>query len=127
MCLEPSIYTLAGSQQTMQVRISTTTRFRTGKTRGNPDMYLGEFLRPLHDLGRGRLGSGEGGMLVLLHELLLSCETSAVGSYTNKVSHLKVKLVTCVSGILKKTIAQLIKCNCSACVPLPSVFPPQIV
>ena len=77
-------------------------------------MHLGEQLRPLHDLGRGRLGSGEGGMLVLLHELLLSCETSAVGIRTNSVSHLKVKLVTCVSGVLKKAIAQLIKCNCSA-------------
>jgi hypothetical protein len=52
-------------------------------------------------------------LLVLLHELLLSFETSAGGIRTNSVSHLNVKLVTCFSGVLKKIIAQLIKCNCS--------------
>jgi hypothetical protein len=34
-------------------------------------MQLGEQMRPVRHLGRGRLGSGEGDMLGLLHELLL--------------------------------------------------------
>jgi hypothetical protein len=58
-------------------------------------MQMGECLSPLHDLSRGRLGSGEGDMLGLLHDLLLSGETSAVGSRTNSVSHLKGKIMKC--------------------------------
>ena len=71
-------------------------------------MQLGEQLHPLYDLGRGRLGSVESGMLVLLHDLLLSVETSAVGIRTNRVSHLKGKIATCFSGVLMKIIAQLL-------------------
>ncbi len=76
-------------------------------------MQLGERLRPVHNLGRGRLGSGEGDMVGLLHDFLLSGETSAVGSRTNSVSHLKVKIVKRFSRVLKQAIVQLIKCNCS--------------
>jgi hypothetical protein len=60
-------------------------------------------------VGQGRLGSSEGGMLVLLHDLLLSGENAVVGSRTNSMSHLKVKIVKCFSGILKKASAQLTK------------------
>ena len=82
----------------LKVRQGTTTRFWPGKAGGNPGMQLGERLRPLHNLGRGRLGSGEGDMLELLHDFLLSVETSAVGIHTNRVSHLKVKIVKRFSG-----------------------------
>jgi hypothetical protein len=52
-------------------------------------------------------------MLVLLHDFLLSGETSAVGIRTNSMSHLKGKIVKDFSGVLKKAIAQFRKCNCS--------------
>jgi hypothetical protein len=52
-------------------------------------------------------------MLGLLHELLLSVEASAVGIHTNRVPHLKVKIVKRFSAGLKKAIAQFRKCNCS--------------
>jgi hypothetical protein len=110
----PAIFALAGTQQALQVRQGTTTRFWSGKASGNPGMQLGEQMRPLYNLGRGRLGSGEDDMLGLLHDFLLSGETSAVGSRTNRVSHLKVKIVKRFSGVLKQAIVQLIKCNCSA-------------
>ena len=42
-----------------------------------------------------------------------SGEASAVGMHTNRVPHLKVKLVKRFSAGLKKFIDQLIKCNCS--------------
>ncbi len=115
----PAIFALAGTKPALRVRQSTTARFWSGKARGNPDMQLGERLSPLRDLDRGRLGSGEGDMLGLLHDLLLSGETSAVGSSTNSVSHLKVKIVKRFSAVLKQAIAQFIKCNCSGffCVP----------
>src|SRR5260221_13858586 len=108
----PAILALAATKPALQVRQSTTTRFRSGKARGNPRMQVGECLSPLHDLGRGRLGSGEGAMLGLLHGLLLLVEASAVAIRTNSVPHLKVKLVKCFSEGLKKAIAQFIKCNC---------------
>jgi hypothetical protein len=82
-------------------------------------MQVGEGLSPLHDLGRGRLGSGEGDMLGLLHDLLLSGETSAVGIRTNRVPHLHMKIVKCFSGGLKQSIAQFIKCNCSSNASIP--------
>src|SRR5258706_2160080 len=110
----PAILALAATQQALQVRQSTTTRFRSGKARGNPRMQVGECLSALHDLGRGRLGSGEGDMLGLLHGLLLFVEASTVDIRTNSVPHLKGKIVTCFSEGLKKAIAQFIKCNCSA-------------
>jgi hypothetical protein len=94
----PAIFALAGTQQALKVRQGTTTRFWPGKAGGNPGMQLGERLRPLHNLGRGRLGSGEGDMLGLLHDFLLSVETSDVGIHTNRVSHLKVKIVKRFSG-----------------------------
>ena len=68
----PAIFALAATQQALQVRQSTTTRFWSGKARGNPRMQMGEGLSPLHDLGRGRLGSSEGDMLGLLQ-----CDTKA--------------------------------------------------
>src|SRR5258708_31866552 len=109
----PAILALAATQQALQVRQSTTTRFWSGKARGNARMQVGECLSPLHDLGRGRLGSGEGDMLGLLHGLLLLVEASAVDIRTNSVPHLQVKIVKCFSEGLKKAIAQFIKCNCS--------------
>jgi hypothetical protein len=62
-------------------------------------------------------------MLGLLHDLLLSVETSSVGIRTNSVSHLKVKLVKRFSGDLKQAIAQFIKCNCSAALASLLIFP----
>src|SRR5260221_2012483 len=109
----PAILALAATEPALQVRQSTTTRFRSGKARGNPRMQVGEGLSPLHDLGRGRLGSGEGDMLGLLHGLLLLVEASAVAIRAINVPHLKVKIVKCLSEGLKKAIAQFIKCNCS--------------
>src|SRR5260221_1811566 len=109
----PAILALAATKPALQVRQSTTTRFRSGKARVNPRMNVCECLSPLHDLGRGRLGSGQGDMLGLLHGLLLLVEASAVAIRTNSVPHLKVKLVKCFSEGLKKAIAQFIKCNCS--------------
>ncbi len=83
-------------------------------------MQVGQGLSPLHDLGRGRLGSGEGDMLRLLHDLLLSGVASVVGRCTNSVPHLQVKIVKHVSGSLKQATAQFRKCNCSD----RSLFPP---
>ena len=60
-------------------------------------MQVGECLSPLYDLGRGRLGSGEGDMLGLLHGLLLLVEAFAVDIRTNSVPHLQVKSVKCFS------------------------------
>ena len=54
-------------------------------------MQLGEQLCPVRNVSRGRLGSGKGDMLGLLHDLLLSGEASAVGIHTNRVPHLKVE------------------------------------
>ena len=76
-------------------------------------MQLGEHVRPVRHLGRGRLGSGEGDMLGLFHDLLLSGVSSAVGIRTNRVSHLQVKIVKRFSADLMKVIAQFRKCNCS--------------
>jgi hypothetical protein len=53
-------------------------------------------------------------MLGLLHGLLLLVEASAVDIHTNRVPHLKGKIVKGFSEGLKKAIAQFIKCNCSA-------------
>jgi hypothetical protein len=43
----------------------------SGKALGEALMQTKKGLDPATDIGRGRLGSGEGGMLVLLHLLLL--------------------------------------------------------
>jgi hypothetical protein len=109
----PAIFALATTQQALQVRQNTPTRFWSDKARGNSRMQLSEQLCPVRNVSRGRLGSGKGDMLRLLHELLLSVEASAVGIHTDRVPHLKVKFVTCFSAGLKKAIAQFIKCNCS--------------
>jgi hypothetical protein len=68
----PAIFALAATQQALQVRQNTTTRFWSDKARGNPRMQLGEQMCPVRNLSRGRLGSGKGDMLGLLHDLLLS-------------------------------------------------------
>jgi hypothetical protein len=104
----PAIFALDATQQALQVTQHPAAWFRAGKARGNAGVQLGEQLCPLDNVGWGRLGSVDGGMLGLLHDFLLSFETSAVGIRTNRMSHLRVKIVTCFSGVLKKTIAQLL-------------------
>jgi hypothetical protein len=97
----PAIFALAGTQQALKVYQGATTRFWPDKAGGNPGMEPGERLRPLHNLGRGRLGSIEGDMLGLLHDFLLSVGTSTVDIHTNRVSHLKLKIVKRFQGALK--------------------------
>ena len=126
----PAIFALTATQQALQVCQGPTTGFWSDKARGNPGMQLGEHARPVRHLGWGRLGSGEGDMLGLFHDLLLSGVSSAVGIRTNRVSHLQGKIVKRFSADLKKVITQFRKCNCSVPWPatthpeLPDTFPP---
>src|SRR5258708_37177876 len=110
----PASLALAATEPGLQVGQSTTTRFRSGKARGNARMQVGEGLSPLHDLGRGRLGSGEGDMLGLLHGLLLLVGASAVDIRTTSVPHLQGKTGKCFPEGLNKAIGHVVRFNCSA-------------
>ena len=68
-----------------------------------------ESLSPSPNFVRGRLGAGEGDMLGLLHDLLLSLVVSECGLYPYRVSQVKEKIMKLFMGLKKKTIAQFIK------------------
>src|SRR5436309_1016982 len=76
-------------------------------------MQIKKGLNPATDLGRGRPGSGEGGMLILLHDLLLSREVSERSIHLYRVSHLKGKVHEAFF-ICKGDYGSVSKCDCSA-------------
>ena len=93
-------------------------------------MQVDEFKRPGRHMSWGRLEAGKGDMLGLLHDLLLSGETSGVEICTTSMSHLSGQSVKPVFGRRKRATVQFRKCNCSATVVQPFVpsfsrcFPP---
>jgi hypothetical protein len=86
-------------------------------------MQTTKLLCPSTDFDSGRPGSGECGMLILLHDLLLSYEVSERYIHLYRVSHLKAKFMKLFSCLLKGIMVQLIKCDCSGLVCTPGCFP----
>jgi hypothetical protein len=112
----PAVFALDGTEQALQVGQRPTTRLWSGKARGQAAMQVGEFKRPGRHMRRGRLEARKGDTLGLLHDLLLSDETSDVGSCTTSMSHLSGPVVKCVFGGRKRALVQFRKCNCSVSV-----------
>ena len=69
-------------------------------------MQLAEGVCPLHDLTRGRFRFNRGGMLLVLHSLLLSHTVSAVGLRIYRVSHGKEEDHEAVLIVSERIIAQ---------------------
>ena len=67
----PAVFAGCFAQNPLQVGQNPAMWLWSGKARGEALMQTKKGLDPATDIGRGRLGSGEGGMLVLLHLLLL--------------------------------------------------------
>jgi hypothetical protein len=85
----PTVFALRFTQNSLQIGQRPATRFRTGKAWSNTGMQSKKSLGPVANIDRGRSGSSKGGMLVLLHELLLSDITFWIAFSLSSVSHLK--------------------------------------
>lgn len=60
------------------------TRLRAGKARSQAGMQMEQCFHPTTEIGGGGLGSSQSDLLILLHDLLLSCGVSLI-----KYSHLQ--------------------------------------
>jgi hypothetical protein len=68
----PTVFARGGTEDPVQKRQRTTTRFEPGKARSDPGMQAIQFLGPSHHISDGRLGFLCYGRGVMLHVLLLS-------------------------------------------------------
>jgi hypothetical protein len=71
-------------------------------------MQTKERLNPAADICRGRPGSGECDMLIVLHELLLSYEDSARYIHLYGVSHLEVRFMELFPPWVKGCMGQFL-------------------
>ena len=83
----PPVFAFRFTQDPLQIGQRSVTRLRTGKAWSNTGMQSKKGLGSAADIGGGRPGSGEGGMLILLHDLFLSHEISEGYLCTHRVSH----------------------------------------
>lgn len=111
----PTVLSGDVTQDPLQVGQHPATWLWSGKARGQTGMQTSKFLRPMADIDRGRSGSVEGDMLVVLHGLLLSSEVAEDGCYIHSVPHERKKLLKPFSCFGKSFMVQLIKCDCSDC------------
>jgi hypothetical protein len=98
----PAIFALDATDESLQIGQRPAARFWSGKARSNPGMQMRESLSPSHNFVRGRLGAGEGDMLVLLHDLLLSRVVSECGLHPYRVSQVKEKIMKLFHGSEKE-------------------------
>jgi len=68
----PAVFARGGTEDAVQKRERTTTRFGPGKARSEPCMQAIQFLGPSHHISDGRLGFLCYGSGVMLQVLLLS-------------------------------------------------------
>jgi len=108
----PAVFARRFTQDALQVGQRPATRFWASKAGGKTSMQMKKGLDPATDIGRGRPGSGEGGMLILLHDLLLSREVSERSIHLYRVSHLKGKVHEAFF-ICKGDYGSVSKCDCS--------------
>jgi hypothetical protein len=67
----PAIFACCVAEDSLQIGQRPATRLRTGKAWSNTSMQVKKGLDPTADIGGGRSASATGGVLILLHDLLL--------------------------------------------------------
>src|SRR6266480_865705 len=109
----PSILAFDGTEDALQIGQRPPTRFRSRKTRRNAGMQTRERLCPTADFAGGRPRSTWGGMLVMLHDLLLLAVMLEALLFSSSMSHRQedVHEVLCCSAT---PYCWGKKCNCSA-------------
>src|SRR6266566_2188439 len=83
----PAILAFNGTENALQIGQCAPTRFRSRKTRRNAGMETDERLCPTADFAGGRPRSKWGGMLVMLHDLLLLAVMLEALLFSSSMSH----------------------------------------
>jgi hypothetical protein len=105
----PAIFAGRVTQDALQVTEHPAAWFRSGKARGDTSMHMAEGLCPAADIAGGRSRPKWGGMLGMLHDLLLLDGLLEVRLFSSSVSHEQVDVHEAFSGLLRLGN----KCNCS--------------